>query len=78
MGLEDIAGADAIGQIASVVLGLLQEESIESLMTKRFEILKGRSGEVGSFDTNWVFDLPGNAMDFSEVPKMSQKPLEFL
>jgi replicative DNA helicase len=66
-GLEDIAYTDAIGQLSSVVLGLLQIDSVETLTKRRVEILKGRSGESGDFEINWNFDQGPNYMDFSEV-----------
>ena len=64
VGLEDIYGSDAIGQLSSVVLGLFEEESIETLVRRRVEVLKGRHGETGSFLINWNF----LQMDFSEIP----------
>lgn len=64
VGLEDIYGSDAIGQLSSVVLGLFEEESIETLIRRRVEVLKGRHGETGSFLINWDFIN----MDFSEIP----------
>lgn len=60
--LEDIGYSDAIPQISSVVLGLFQEESVETMQRRRVEILKGRKGQTGSFTTNWDF----YKMDFSE------------
>lgn len=63
-GLEDIYGSDAIGQLSSVVLGLFEEDSVETLKRRRIDILKGRNGETGKFIINWDF----NQMDFSEVP----------
>ena len=65
VGLEDIGYTDEIGQLSSVVLGLMQEESIETIMTREVRILKGRDGEVGTFNTRWDFVN----MDFSELPK---------
>lgn len=64
-GLEDVGYTDEIGQLSSLVLGLMQEESIETIVTREVEILKGRDGEVGTFNTNWDF----YNMDFSELPK---------
>lgn len=55
-GLEDIGGADAIGQIASIVLGLFDEPNIENALSKRVRIMKGREGEMGQFRVNWIFD----------------------
>lgn len=65
-GVEHIAGADAIGQIASVIVGLMQEEGIETKVKRRVKVLKGRSGEEGEFDINWIFDK-WPFMDFSEI-----------
>jgi len=64
VGLEDIAFSDAIGQISSIVLGLFQQETVESMMRKRVEVLKGREGATGEYDIFWNF----NTMDFSQVP----------
>ncbi len=65
VGLEDIGYTDEIGQLSSVVLGLMQEESIETIMTREIEILKGRDGEVGKLNMKWDF----YNMDFGELPK---------
>lgn len=49
-GLDGIAGTDAIGQVASVVLGLTNEPTVtrfDRLQYKHLEILKGREGEMG-------------------------------
>lgn len=62
-GLEDIGYTDEIGQLSSVVLGLMQEENIETILTRQVEIMKGRDGEVGTFNTLWDF----YNMDFSEL-----------
>ena len=62
-GLEDIAYSDAIGQISSVVLGLMQPESTETLNERVVSLLKGRNGEQGTFNIKWDF----TNVDFSEV-----------
>jgi hypothetical protein len=62
-GLEDIGYTDAIAQISSIVLGLFQDDGVETLNKKTIRVLKGRGGEVGQFDINWLFDC----MDFDEV-----------
>ena len=66
-GLEDIGYSDAIGQISSVVLGLMEEEiaDIQQLKSRVIHILKGRNGEVGEFKINWLFHT--TQMDFSEL-----------
>ena len=63
--LEDIGYSDAIGQISSIVLGLFQEEGVETMEKRQIKVLKGRNGEVGQFDVNWDFIN----MDFSSVDK---------
>jgi replicative DNA helicase len=67
VGLDNIAYTDAIGQLSSVVLGMLQPESVETLIKRRVEILKGRDGEQGAFDINWRFDAGPDYMNFSEI-----------
>ena len=75
-GLEDIGMSDAIPQVSSIVLGMEQEESVETMFRRRISVMKGRSGEVGSFDVNWEF----NTMDFSqaEEEKEEAKQLEYI
>ena len=63
IGLEDIAYADAIGQLSSLVFGLFQPHSPESVITKEILLMKGRSGETGKFHINWDF----TDMDFTEL-----------
>lgn len=83
VGVENIAYSDAIGQLSSVVLGLFQEESVETLLQREIRILKGRHGESGEFTINWRFGGCGqyfkkvgedgddtdthNIMNFSEI-----------
>ncbi|MCL4743822.1 MAG: hypothetical protein KJZ83_00255 [Burkholderiaceae bacterium] len=73
-GLEDIGYSDAIAQVASIVLGLFEDESVETLKHRKIEILKGRAGEVGSFTTRWSW----GSMDFSEVEEESVADLQFV
>jgi replicative DNA helicase len=62
-GLEDIGYSDAIGQISSIVLALMQEEGIETMNQRVIDVMKGRNGEVGQFPINWLFDV----MDFKQA-----------
>ena len=62
-GLEDIGYTDAVGQISSVVLALMQPESTETTGQREITILKGRDGQAGKFDINWRFDK----LDFSQI-----------
>jgi replicative DNA helicase len=73
VGLDDIYGSDVIGQVSSVVLGVFDDPSVESLVRKRITLLKGRNGEVGSFEINWDF----LNMDFSEVTEIKNDGLKY-
>lgn len=72
-GLEDIAYSDAIGQISSIVLGMFQEEGVETMEKRLIRVLKGRSGEVGEFLIYWLF----NTMNFDQVQD-DKKELDYL
>lgn len=61
--LEDIGYSDAIGQISSIVIGLMQEETVETIEKRRADLLKGRNGEIGGWDIKWDFA----SMDFSQI-----------
>ena len=72
--LADIAYSDAIGQVSSLVLGLFEQESVETLATRKVKVLKGRHGETGEFTTNWNFQQ----MDFSQVDPLNVADMKFL
>lgn len=88
--LEHIAGSDAIGQMSSAVLGLFEEETIETKLKRLVRILKGRNGEQGEFTINWRFGGFGvkqdhddydvsDVMNFSEiVPEHMNKEMKFM
>ena len=68
--LENIAGGDDIGQISSVVLGLVDDpddsrSNVAKMAYRKLHILKGRDGEAGEMELHWDF----NKMDFSELDK---------
>jgi replicative DNA helicase len=67
VGLENIAGSDAIGQLSSVVLGLFEEDSIETAVQRKIRVLKGRNGEQGEFNINWRFGGLGKWLDNGEL-----------
>ena len=71
--LEDIGYSDTIGQHSSLVLGLFEADTVETLKMRRVKVFKGRSGETGEFLTNFRFDK----MDFSEVEDTSVEQLQF-
>lgn len=72
---DDIGYSDAILQVSSTALGIMQEENVETVEKKRVKILKGRNGEVGEFDINWKFDpYP----DFSEKEDEAVESLQYL
>lgn len=72
--LEDIGYTDAIAQVSSIVLGIFEEESVETLKRRMIEILKGRGGEIGQFFTKWDFDN----MSFEEVLDEQVEELKFV
>jgi replicative DNA helicase len=91
--LAHIAGSDAIGQLSSVVLGLFEEDSIETAIQRKIRVLKGRNGEQGEFNINWRFGGLGqwikngeyapdtdtsNVMNFSEIlPEQVSTEMKF-
>lgn len=75
-GLEDIGYTDAVGQISSVVLGMLEEDTIEQTKRRRVKILKGRDGQRGEFQVNWLFQ-PHQGLDFSEVTEKDISDLNY-
>ena len=68
VGLEDIFGADAVAQTSSIVLGLFEGGTVNSMKTRKVRVLKGREGQTGDFYVKWEFD--GN-------PKVGQPPMDF-
>ena len=71
--LEDIGYSDAIGQHSSLVLGLFEDETVETLKQRVVKVLKGRNGETGEFKTKFRFDT----MDFGQVEEKSLEELQF-
>jgi replicative DNA helicase len=77
--LEDIAYSDAIGQTSSIVLGLFQEDTVETIKSRQISVLKGREGETGQFSVGWDF----HSMNFREIKpeaiaEMNSAPLDYL
>lgn len=72
--LEDIGYTDAIGQISSIVLGLFQDDGVETMKQRKVRVLKGRNGQTGEFSINWNF----STMDFSQVQYDQPAPLSNL
>lgn len=73
--LEDIGYSDAIGQISSIALGLMDEENVETMHKKKVTVMKGRHGETGEFYINWQFN-PTMNFDVWVEPDVSE--LKFL
>lgn len=72
---DDIGYSDAIIQVSSSALGIMQEETVETVNKKRVKLLKGRNGEMGEFNINWKFDpYP----DFSEMVDTEIGSLKYL
>jgi len=60
-GFENVGLSDAIGQIASVGIGIFDDEADST--RKIVEIVGGREGETGNFFMNWNWDR----MNFDEI-----------
>lgn len=71
---DDVYGSDAMLQLSSVMLGFLEEDSVETKKRRHVEILKGRSGETGGFDIWWNF----MSMGFEEIEKEDVEDLQYL
>ncbi len=54
------------------MLGLFQDETVETLKTRSIAILKGREGETGQFQVNWNFV---GGMDFSQYKEVGVEEL---
>lgn len=66
VGVEHIQLSDAIGQLASLVIGIFEDEGGDdpsAEVQRRLKVLKGRSGERGQWFINWRWDR----MDFTEI-----------
>ncbi len=74
LNLDDIGYTDAIAQVSSVVVGMFEEQSIETIMRRLMSLLKGRGGETGSWVSNWDFQN----MDFSEYTAPAVSELQFI
>lgn len=72
--MDDIGYTDAIAQVSSLVAGVFEDESIETIKCRIVEILKGRNGETGRFKTNWDFQH----MDFREQVEQDVSALQFI
>ena len=74
VGLEDIGYSDAIAQVSSVVLGIFEDDNVETIKTRNVRVLKGRNGETGEFRTHWNFAQ----MDFSQVIDEAVEDMQFI
>lgn len=73
--VDDIGYAPAaISQISSTILGLEQAESVETLVTREVDVMKGRNGEIGSFRIHWDFI----GMNFTQVLAENLAPMDNL
>lgn len=70
---DDVYGSDAIAQLSSIMLGLLEDDTVETEQSRKVSVLKGRQGEAGSFRVKWDF----NNMNFDEIlPPKDDEPQE--
>ena len=70
--LEDIGGADQIGQIASVIVGVRHGEGAEQTIRRRCNIIKNRDNREGEWTTRFEFPSTGSGMNFNEVSELSR------
>jgi len=59
---DDVYGSDVIFMVSSILLGIFQADTPETIHRKLIQIQKGRGGEKGEFETCWDF----KHMDFSQ------------
>lgn len=71
---DDVGYSDAIYQVSSLLTGIFQPETVETIHQRVHEILKGRKGQVGRYTTRWDFQN----MDFSEIMEMDVGDLQFV
>lgn len=65
-GLEHVQLSDSIGQIASVALGIFDDEAMVG--RKRVEVIDDRESEGGGFFINWDWE----SMNFSEIEERNE------
>jgi replicative DNA helicase len=73
--LDEIGYSDGIGQLSSLVCGISEDESAETLKQRKIDIIAGRNGESGSFNVKWDFEW---TTDFSEIVPDSPEQVEEL
>jgi replicative DNA helicase len=74
-GLDEIGGSAAIGHHSSLVLGLFEDDTVETEKRRRVSIKKGRNGEEGEFFIKWAFTQ--QTTDFSQVEEETLETLAF-
>lgn len=74
--LDDIGYSNAVGEYSSIVIGLLTPpKKISQMKQRTVTVMKGRGGQVGSFDVAWDF----TKMGFDEIgAEESEADLEHL
>jgi len=74
IGVEFLQLSDAIGQLASVAVAIVEDEEDENpdfAKQRRMELMKGREGEQGRWFINWNF----SDSDFTEIVDESTGPV---
>ncbi len=75
-GIQMVAGSQEIPWLATVLLGITEDDTVENQDRKKIEIMLGRNGESGDFWVNWVFDsFP--YMDFSQIKEKKVEKLQY-
>lgn len=70
--LGNIGGSKEIANLSSVVLGMFQDKTPETINRRTIEVMKGRGGEVGRFDVHWDF----LTINFDELAQAENEELE--
>ncbi len=76
LGVHSVAGSQEIAWLATVLLGMTEEDTVENMARRKVDILAGRNGEVGSWWINWIFDKYPY-MDFSEIVEKKNEGLAY-
>ena len=71
--MDEFGSTDAIAQLSSLAIGIMEADSIETMRSRKISILKGRQGEEGSFQVKWDFEW---TTDFSEIVEAGIKKVE--
>jgi replicative DNA helicase len=73
-GADEVGSSDVIYQLSSLMLGIREDESSETVRQRKVSVMKGRNGEDGEFTVKWDFDW---TTDFSEIVESQNDMTKF-